>query len=354
MSGEMNRRSFIKGPLLGSVAVAAGVAVSNGRAFAQTEAAEPNSAKAEAAPKAELPKGKIGNLSVSRVLLGGNLLTHYTHSRDLKYVYGLAKHYNTEEKILETLALAESYGIDTLSIHTVPWSLDILKKHRKRGGKIKWIICPTAEVTEGMNEYAEQVRKLVDDGTDAIYLWGVRADGLCRERKINLVAKAVEIVKDYGLLSGVGGHDLNVVKMCEKNKIPADFYIKTMHHHNYPTGPKKNELKKPYSEYPGYWCKNPKEVIAFMKKVEKPWIAFKVMAAGAIPPKDAFRYVFENGADHILAGMFDFEIEEDVRIANEALAKINPSTALPSTSLPSATLGTGRAGGTRRTRPWRS
>jgi len=60
-----------------------------------------------------------------------------------------------------------------------------------------------------------------------------------------------------------------------------------------------------------------------MKSVSKPWIAFKVMAAGAIPPKDAFRYVFQNGADFVLAGMFDFEIAEDVRIARETLAGIN-------------------------------
>ena len=57
-----------------------------------------------------------------------------------------------------------------------------------------------------------------------------------------------------------------------------------------------------------------------MKTVEKPWIAFKVMAAGAIPPKDAFRYAFDNGADHILAGMFDFEIAEDVELAKAAIA----------------------------------
>ena len=58
-----------------------------------------------------------------------------------------------------------------------------------------------------------------------------------------------------------------------------------------------------------------------MQTVEKPWIAYKVMAAGAIPPSDAFGYAFDKGADHILAGMFDFEIEEDVHIANEAISK---------------------------------
>ena len=37
---------------------------------------------------------------------------------------------------------------------------------------------------------------------------------------------------------------------------------------------------------------------------------------------DAFQYVFTNGADHSLAGMFDFEIAEDAKIAREALAGV--------------------------------
>ena len=47
---------------------------------------------------ADMPRGKIGDLEISRLLLGGNLLTHYTHSRDLTYVYSLAKHYNTRRE----------------------------------------------------------------------------------------------------------------------------------------------------------------------------------------------------------------------------------------------------------------
>ena len=44
------------------------------------------------------------------------------------------------------------------------------------------------------------------------------------------------------------------------------------------------------------------------------------MAAGAIPPKNAFPYAFRSGADHVLAGMFDFEIAEDAAIARDAIA----------------------------------
>lgn len=282
-------------------------------------------------PKAGLPQGRIGKLQVSRLLLGGNLLTHYTHSRDLKYVYNLAAHYNTDVKIFETLATAEQHGINTLSIHTVPHVIDTLRKYRfEMGGKIQWIVCPTAPVGTDLSEYAKQVEALVKDEVEAIYLWGVHADKLAAEGKIDTVKRLVGMVKEYGIPSGVGCHDTNVVMQCEEHNVDADFYLKTFHHHNYPTAPTPDELTAPYSEFPGYWCKNPQETADFMANVEKPWIAFKVMAAGAIPPDDAFRFAFNNGADHVLAGMFDFEIEEDAGIACNAVTNSS------------------------RTRPWRS
>jgi len=61
-----------------------------------------------------------------------------------------------------------------------------------------------------------------------------------------------------------------------------------------------------------------------MKNIKKPWMAFKVLAAGAIHPRDGFRYAFENGADFIHVGMFDFQIREDAIISKDILsAKIN-------------------------------
>jgi hypothetical protein len=49
------------------------------------------------------------------------------------------------------------------------------------------------------------------------------------------------------------------------------------------------------------------------------WIASKVLAAGAIDPKDGFRYAFENGADSICVGMYDFQIVDDVNITLDVL-----------------------------------
>jgi len=310
VSHKTDRRTFVKSAFVAPAAMALSMQ------------AEGNAQETQApAPAGSIPQGRIGNMQVSRLLLGGNLLTHFTHSRDLKYVYNLAAHYNTDEKILQTLAVAEQHGINTLVVHTVPQILNTLRKYRvEMGGKIQWIICPTAPVGNDLSEYAKQVQGLVDDKVEAIYLWGVHADKLVAEGKMDVVARLVDMVKEHGIPSGVGSHDTNVVVECEKNKINADFYIKTFHHHKYATAPKPHELTAPYNEIPGYWCKDPQETAEFMAGVEKPWIAFKVMAAGAIPPESAFQYAFKNGADHVLAGMFDYEIADDAKLVCDIVA----------------------------------
>jgi hypothetical protein len=327
MTSEMNRRTFVQHSVLASAGAA--LAMGAGTRPASARADDPAPPPATPAPAAEMPRGKIGDLEISRLLLGGNLLTHFTHSRDLSYVYALAKHYNTPEKILETLAVAEQNGINTLVVHYVPETIAVLKKYRDNGGKMQWITCTChALVGGGLKAFTEQVERLVDAGTDALYISGVEADVLCgftndiagvdaakrvKEPNLELISQALDVAKSHGLPVGLGAHRLGPIQDCEKAGLDIDFYLKTFHHHNYPTANLHHDSN---------FCPDPEEVAAFMQTVKKPFLAYKVMAAGAIKPDDAFRYVFTNGADFVLAGMFDFEIAEDARILREVFPTV--------------------------------
>ncbi|HEY3319670.1 MAG TPA: hypothetical protein VGP72_04260 [Planctomycetota bacterium] len=311
---EINRRRFIKE----SLALSAGGALAAGMGDGRT-AADGDKPVVQTVPP--YPTGKIGNLQVSRLIMGSNLITYYAHSRDLNYVSNLARHYNTEDKIMETLRIGEQNGINTIAIHSGEDFKRFIARHRKEGGKLQWMIGVECGGNQ-LGDYEYVIGDVVERGAAALYLHGNASEKLFNAGKLDMIPQVIEAMRKTKLPVGVGCHDLRVVELCEKNKYPFDYYVKTFHHHKYGSAPRPDQIKGPHSENPGYWCKNPEETIELMKNCEKAWVAFKVMAAGAIQPKDAFKYVYENGADHILAGMFDFQVAEDAQIGRGILADL--------------------------------
>jgi NAD(P)H-dependent flavin oxidoreductase YrpB (nitropropane dioxygenase family) len=70
------------------------------------------------------------------------------------------------------------------------------------------------------------------------------------------------------------------------------------------------------------FCHDAEQTIEFMQSVKAPWIAFKVLAAGAISASDGIRYAFANGADFICLGMFDFQVEPDAELVIKAASRL--------------------------------
>jgi len=267
-------------------------------------------------PKETLPSGRIGTAAYSRLMLGGNLLSGYAHSRDLTYVAELMRRYNTDAKIAQTLERAEIHGINVIN-SWVRDGLSQLQAHWKRGGKMKWI----AQARVNANGDLDQFKQAADLGASAIHVTGDVADALVQQGKLDTIVRILELVRSYKCSAGVGAHGLRTVVECEKAKLNPDFYVKTLHTHEYHTAPKPGETDD-LGRYDNSWCSNPDEVVDAMFNVTKPWIAFKVLAAGAIPPQRGFRYAFENGADFILVGMFDWQIAEDVQITKQVLGNL--------------------------------
>jgi hypothetical protein len=328
MDHKTDRRGFLNKTVLGAAGVGAAYSLEERILMAALEDGADNRPKP--APAASLPTGKIGKVSISRLFLGGNLIGGWAHSRDLLYVSRLFKAYNTEAKIFETLELAEQQGINTVLID--PVSQSVLEKYRKqRGGKIQTMVCMSPE--GDINKTRDQIKYLVDKGATLLYTHGEVTDNHTMSGRVEILGKAMDLIKEQGVPAGIGSHSLETPIACEKAQIGVDFYVKTLHMDRYwsATPPEKREewcWYKPQSpEHDGYhdnmWCINPDQTVAFMERVEKPWVAFKVMAAGAILPEMAFPFAYRNGADFIVAGMFDFQIEADVRVARDTLKKID-------------------------------
>ena len=303
MLKNMSRREFVKKSLITSAAVTGALSLEEKVLLAQMK----KTAKKPAGSVKGLPKGRIGELKISRIFCGGNLIGGWAHSRDLTYVSSLVVAYHTDEKVFETLELAEENGINT--ILTNPVSDRVINKYwNERGGKIQWI----SDCASGP-DMKTGIKRSVDNGVHAAYIQGGLADSAVKKGQVHLLGEALEFMKEQGVPSGLGAHLLDTVKACVKAGLKPDFWVKTLHPHDYWSA-------KIQPENDNIWSRTPEETIKYMETLDTPWIAFKVLAAGAIHPRDSFKYVFENGADFACVGMFDFQIIEDVLIAKDALS----------------------------------
>lgn len=319
MKPALSRRQFLSQSALGAAAAA-------GAAPSLHSADSPSAPAAPAAAANALPKGKLGDLEISRLLLGANIITHHIHARDLNFVRNLGRRYNTDERVLATFHEAEAQGITAFMTHHEERVVRLFKKYRDEdGGKMSWIVAPSPSDAKDLDGFTRTAQALVDHGADALYIHGASTDPLIHGGKFATVAKFLDVLKATALPSGIGMHNIASLKACEAAKLPCDFYLKTFHHLHYPSAPRPEQIdhSTPWAcaETPnGYWCAKPEETAQIMSSVTQSWIAFKVMAAGAIPPRDAFDFAFQNGADFILAGMFDFEVADDVQAARQVLA----------------------------------
>ena len=304
--------------------------------------------------KGRLPQGTLGKLKISRLILGGNLIAGGAHARDLIYVSSLSRAYNTERKVFETFELAERAGIN--AFQSLTWQMPLFNKYCELTSSKMQTICGVFPSAQDLMTETDQA---IDYGATTIYVNGAWTAWLVKNGRMDLLGKLLEHIKSQGYLAGVGAHSIEVPIQCEKAGLQPDYYVKTLHHDNYWSAqPRENRvefsiddnyakalsLKKEWLGQPrGNRAEStadaqqmadhnqfhdnifdlfPEKTIEFMHGVKKPWIAFKVLAGGAIPPKDGFKFAFENGADFICVGMFDFQIVEDVNIAVDVLSNL--------------------------------
>ena len=321
----MHRRSFlIKAILASAAAPFVGLSIEE-KALLASVKREP----VEHPPGGDidsLQTGQIGDVTISRLICGGNLVAGYAHARDLIYTDSLFKQYFTDEKIMETLQVSEESGINTVVLNNLTSDLkaiNVLNRYwDERGGEIQWI----AQCNPQSDDVETNIKMAIDNGAIGAFIQGGIADRWVKAQRVDLIGETVSFIKQNGLIAGVGGHSIEVPRACEKAGIANDFYMKTFHSPDYWSfNPDEVEFGRFHADdiqqsHDNVWDTFPAETMEFMKKVKKPWIAYKVLAAGAIHPRDGFKYAFENGADFVCVGMFDFQVRENVIIAKNTLA----------------------------------
>ncbi len=280
--------------------------------------------------KGQVPKGiikytdKNGNpadFELSRLIMGGNLIGGWAHARDLIYVSKLVKTYHTDEKVMQTLALGEKCGINSIISNPQMGRIFQKYKHEFRG-KIKFISdCGTnLDFQKGIE------LSLIADW-DALYCQGEITDRWTNPEwedpkkrtvaeRMELIQKGLDEIRKNGKPAGIGAHRIEAIQTCVEYGLKPDFWVKTSHNHDYWSARNNSPWNDNLFDF------NPEETVRYMATLKEPWIAFKVLAAGAIKPEEGLKYAFTNGADFVCLGMYDFQIVEDVNIALNVLENV--------------------------------
>ena len=180
--------------------------------------------------KGTVPTGKIRDFELSKLIMGGNLIGGWSHARDLIYVDKLIKMYHTDEKVMMTLQLAEKCGIN--AIISNPAQLRVVNKYKhETGGKIKFI----SDCGVGRN-FIEGIEASEKGGADAMYSHGGKSDFAVYNNSPGFfeeLQQGLELIRSYGKPAGVGAHRVETIRACVEHGIKPDFWVKTLHTHDY-------------------------------------------------------------------------------------------------------------------------
>lgn len=288
-----SRRCFLKTVGTGML----GSALSQ-RVLAQSSASpSAMSLSVDTAPK--MPTVQLGKHWISRLIVGGNPFSFISHAEPLLYSPRLFKQYFTHEKVVETLSIGVRHGINTFLGRIDDNVLGFLKLYEKTNGtRIPWFAQTSAKPQRGATkqEVEKNIGVAADNGAIGCYIQGESADYLVAQGKLRDMADHVELIRRLGMVAGIGAHQNETIEQVEKTGIVPDFFMKTY-----------NRL--------GYYAANPERTSQLMARTKVPWIAFKILAAGRLELEEGFRYAVQGGAHCLCVGMFDFQVEENVRMA---------------------------------------
>jgi hypothetical protein len=273
-------------------------------------------------PVPPLPTVKLGEHTITRLIVGSNPLNGYCYS--LPSLSQHMKEWFTPENVCRLLRSSQENGINTWQFSYHDRAMSDLKKYQSEGGTLQWILLGGGAMKENLD--------LIPPAAALRPLGIVHHGGVTDERfhsgRMDKVQEFLKRVRDTGVLAGVSTHLPQVVEYIEERNWDVDFYMTCF----YQFSRTQEELRKMLGELPlGYVFleKDPERMCRVIRQTRKTCLAFKILAAGrnADSPEKleaAFRFAFANikPQDAVIVGMyprFKDEVKEDADLVRRLL-----------------------------------
>ena len=305
-----DRREFLQQ----AVGSAAGVAL----------AAQAGSAGQEPAA-ATLPTVRLGQHTVTRLIVGGNPIYGHAHFNRLLSRYYTDWH--TPARVVELLRRCEQVGINTWQNSYAERTLADLDRYRQQGGKMHWL-CLGKGDWDLRPELIDEAAKRKPIG---IAPHGALAERLHRQNRLNVLRDLLRRIRDKGVLVGLSAHNPALIQLAEEQKWDVDYYMCCLY---YLTRPR-DELQKllgkdlPLGEI--YLPSDPGRMFQVVRATRKPCLVYKVLAAGRrIASAAEIRQCFETAlgnikpTDAMIVGMYQQQgdqVGENAALVREICAR---------------------------------
>ena len=257
-----------------------------------------------------LPTVDFCGLNPTRMIIGANPFGGFSHQNPERDAEMVA--YYTPERIRETWARAYAAGINTMVTNNeTPHVLEAVIPYIAQGGPLQWI----AQVSDSRcGSMIEAVDKVVSIGCKGFYFHGGIIDRLYSEKDSDTLRAWVAHARTHGVPIGVAGHAPEAHYWVDSLDL-VDFHVVCFYNCGSLHAGKGHRFRLADFAPAAECC----------RRLAKPCIAYKIMAAGRIDPVMAFEYAFENikPTDVVNVGIHrgdkDDMVEEDVAIVRGIL-----------------------------------
>lgn len=282
-----NRRDFIK------TGAAAGAVV-----LAQSQ---------RVTAQSNMPLAQFGKHKISRLMMGSNPMLGYSHMTNM--VSDMMQEYYTLDNMVKALLHCEELGINAMQTSYSPKMSEALQQYRAEGGKMHWVCLASNELIGKPDE----IKKMIElHNPVAVAHHGWITDQLYRGGQLNQAKQFLEEIKKYDVMVGMSTHNPAILQKMHDEEWDVDFYMASCHYISRSDEEIINLLGQlPIPKREVYLEGDPPAMLDVVKKVDKPVLVYKILAAGrfcnrAEDVENRFKFAYANikKNDAVIVGMF--------------------------------------------------
>jgi len=260
---------------------------------------------------------KLGNLEVSRFILGANPFCGFSH-HSIEKDWEMRKYF-TVDRIKQLLRQAESLGVNSLIARVDFHIMRMLLEYYGEGGKIQWIAQVCSDVAGNIKSGIEAA---INYGAKACFIHGGHMDYMVSQSKADIVGPVLQIAKDKGIPVGVAGHNPEVFKWASEN-LKLDFYMCS----HYDPIPREDNPQHRFGAKEEFKEEQRQAMAKVIKGLPAPVIHYKILAGGRNDPREAYEFTagIMRPGDAVCVGIYPPDkpdmMKENIELLESSLKK---------------------------------